>query len=124
MATAEKIIKDIYSLPIKEREKIARHIVVFGIKDRRPDTPEVLDIKGWQDKIAQRPFSLKQAAEYLGVSAVTVRRWIKTGRISAHQMGRAYTFDVRYLKEFKQNHVTAEKQPDRKFISNNKKLSH
>ncbi|MFH1335098.1 MAG: helix-turn-helix domain-containing protein [Candidatus Zixiibacteriota bacterium] len=56
--------------------------------------------------MARKPFNLKQASEYLGVSSVTLRRWVKTGRIMAYKIGRAYTFDVRELKEFKKSHVT------------------
>ena len=106
MLTAEKIIKEIYLLPIEEREKIARHIIEFGIKGAHHDFPEILDIKEWQDEIASKPFNLKQASEYLGISSVTLRRWIKTGRISAYKVGRAYTFDVMDLKRFKKNHLT------------------
>ncbi|MDX2496532.1 MAG: helix-turn-helix domain-containing protein [Desulfobacterales bacterium] len=68
--------------------------------------PEPLNIKEWQDEIASKPFNLKQASEYLGVSSVTLRRWVKTGRVLAHKIGRAYTFDVRHLKELKKAHVT------------------
>ena len=106
MLTAQKVIKEIYLLPIKEREKVARHIIEFGIKASHPDVPEILDIKGWQDEIAKKPFNLKQASEYLGVSSVTLRRWVKTGRVLAHKIGRAYTFDVKHLKELKKAHVT------------------
>ena len=106
MATAEKVIKEIYLLPVEEREKVARHIIEFGIKGRYQDVPELLDIKGWQDEIARKPFNLKQAAEYLGVSPITLRRWVKAGRVSAHKIGRAYTFDVRSLKELKRSHMT------------------
>lgn len=106
MPTAEKVIKDIYLLPVKEREKIARHIIEFGIKGTHHDIPEILNIKEWQDEIASKPFNLKQASEYLGVSSVTLRRWIKTGRVSAYKVGRAYTFEVMDLKRFKKNHST------------------
>ncbi|HDM78385.1 MAG TPA: DNA-binding protein [Deltaproteobacteria bacterium] len=106
MLTAEKIIKEIYLLPIKEREKIARHIIEFGIRGPHPDAPEILDIEAWQDEIARKPFNLKQASEYLGVSTVTLRRWVKTGRILAYKIGRAYTFDVRDLKKLKKAHLT------------------
>ena len=106
MLTAEKVIKEIYLLPLKERQKIARHIIEFGIRGPRPDVPEILDMKAWQDEIARKPFNLKQASEYLGVSPVTLRRWVKTGRILAYKIGRAYTFDVRDLKELKKAHVT------------------
>ena len=106
MLTAEKVIKEIYLLPIEERQKIARHIIEFGIRGPYPDAPEVLDIKAWQDEIARKPFNLKQASEYLGVSSVTLRRWVKAGRVLASKIGRAYTFDVRDLKELKRAHVT------------------
>ena len=108
MLTAQKVIKEIYLLPEGEREKVARHIIEFGIKGPYPDGPEILDIKVWQDEIATKPFNLKQASEYLGVSSVTLRRWVKTGRIMAYKIGRAYTFDVKELKEFKKSHVTKE----------------
>ncbi len=106
MLTAEKVIKEIHLLPIEEKEKVARYIIEFGIKGAYQDLPEILDIKEWQDEIAKKPFNLKQAAEYLGISSVTLRRWVKTGRVSAHKIGRAYTFDVRHLKELKKAHMT------------------
>ena len=108
MLTAEKVIKEIYLLPIEERQKIARHIIEFGIRGPHPDVPEILDIRAWQDEIASKPFNLKQASEYLGVSSVTLRRWVKAGRVLASKIGRAYTFDVRDLKELKRAHVTKE----------------
>ncbi len=106
MLTAEKVIKEIYLLPMEEKEKVARHIIEFGIKGAYHKFPEILNIKEWQDEIASKPFNLKQASEYLGVSSVTLRRWIKTGRISAYKIGRAYTFEVMELKKFKKDHLT------------------
>lgn len=108
MSTAQKVIKEIYLLPVKEREKVARHIIEFGIKGPHPDVPEILEIKEWQDEIARKPFNLKEASEYLGVSSVTLRRWIKSGRILAYKIGRTYTFDVKDLKELKKDHATKE----------------
>ncbi len=108
MPTAEKVIKEIYLLPMEEKEKVARHIIEFGIKVAHHDLPEILDIKEWQDEIARKPFNLKQASEYLGVSSVTLRRWVKTGRVSAYKIGRAYTFEVNDLKQLKKAHATKE----------------
>ena len=108
MLTAKQVIKEIYLLPIDEREKIARHIIEFGIRNIPHDVPEILDVEEWQNEIASKPFNLKQASEYLGVSSVTLRRWIKTGRISAYKVGRAYTFEVMDLKRFKKEHLTKE----------------
>ena len=42
------------------------------------------------------------------MSSVTLRRWVKAGRVLASKIGRAYTFDVRDLKELKKAHVTNE----------------
>jgi len=106
MLTAEKVIHEIYLLPEAEKEKLARHIIQYGIMGAHRDSPEILNLKEWQDDIARKPFNLKQASEYLGVSAVTLRRWVKSGRVSASKIGRAYTFDVMVLKELKKAHIT------------------
>ncbi|MDY6839548.1 MAG: helix-turn-helix domain-containing protein [Thermodesulfobacteriota bacterium] len=106
MLTAEKVIRDMYLLPIEEREKVARHIVDFGIKGHAKDAPEILDIEAWQNEIAAKPFNLKEASEYLGVSSVTLRRWVKDGRVPGYKIGRAYTFDVTDLREIKKGHAT------------------
>ncbi|MEA3360434.1 MAG: helix-turn-helix domain-containing protein [Thermodesulfobacteriota bacterium] len=109
MPTAEKIIKEIYLLPMEEREKVAHHIIEFGIKGAHYDAPDILDIKEWQNEIARKPFNLRQASEYLGVAQVTLRRWVKAGRLLAYKVGRAYTFDVMDLKKFKKDHTTKAK---------------
>ena len=68
-------------------------------------------MKAWQDEIAKKPFNLKEAAEYLGVASVTLRRWVKAGRVSASKIGRAYTFDVKVLKKLKQTHTSNVRPP-------------
>jgi len=45
MPTAEKVINEIYLLPMKERKKVARHIIEFGIRGVHHDLPEILDVK-------------------------------------------------------------------------------
>ena len=111
MLTAEKVIEEIYHLPMEERQKVALHIMEYGIRGQRKDVPEVLDMKAWQDEIAKKPFNLKEGAEYLGVSSVTLRRWVKAGRVSASKIGRAYTFEVRVLKKLKQTHTSNVRPP-------------
>ncbi len=106
MLNAEKILKEIYRLPINEREKVAFHIIHFGIKAAPSETPEILNLQSWQEELSRKPFNLKQAAEYLGISTVTIRRWVKSGRLSACKAGRAYTFEVKDLKAFKKAHLT------------------
>lgn len=104
MITAEKVIKDIYRLPLKEREKIASHIILFGIKIPPGNTPEPLNIEDWQNELSSKPFSLAEASEYLGISSVTLRRWVKESRVPAYKLGRAYIFEVKELKNFKRLH--------------------
>jgi len=105
MQTAENVIDSIHRLPEKEKERLALHILKYGIMGPHGDTPEVLDLKRWQSDIAVRPFKLKEASEYLGISEVTMRRWVKKGRLAACKAGRAYTFDVLDLKRFKREHL-------------------
>ncbi|MCF8084750.1 MAG: helix-turn-helix domain-containing protein [Deltaproteobacteria bacterium] len=108
MQTAENVIESIQQLPEKEKERLAVHILKYGILGPHQDSPEVLDLKRWQADIAVRPFNLKEASEYLGISEVTLRRWVKRGRLTACKAGRAYTFDVLALKEFKKQNLTSE----------------
>ena len=110
MLTADQVIKEIYQLPLEEREKIAFHILTFGIRTSVGDEIETLDLEVWQKELAERPFSLKEASEYLGVSTVTLRRWIKSGKLSGYKIGRAYSFDVLDLKKFKKAFVTGSYQ--------------
>jgi len=104
MLTAEQLIREIYLLPFPEREKIAHHIVCFGIKTSLPDIPEKLDMKQWQHEIAEKPFNLREASDYLGVSPATLKKWVREGRIISHKDGKEYCFDVIRLKKFRKSH--------------------
>jgi excisionase family DNA binding protein len=101
MLTAEQLIREIYLLPFPEREKIARHIVFFGINISPPDIPEKLDMTQWQREIANEPFNLREASDYLGVSPATLKKWVREGRIISHKDGKEYRFDVIGLKKFR-----------------------
>ncbi len=105
MQTAENVIDSIHQLPEKEKERLAVHILKYGIMGPHQVSPEVLDLERWQADIAVRPFNLKEASEYLGISQVTLRRWVKQGRLTACKAGRAYTFDVLDLKRFKRDNL-------------------
>jgi excisionase family DNA binding protein len=96
MITAEKIYKDILDMPLKEREKL------FGVIARRGFEKDMYGHDEVFDEIRQSPFTLKEAAEYLEVAEITVRRWIKAGKIEYKRMGRNIVFDPDELKAFKQ----------------------
>jgi len=95
MITAEKIYKEILEMPIKEREKLFTVIAKRGFEKDLYTHDEVFD------DIRQAPFTIKEAAEYLEVAEITVRRWVKDGILKAERIGKNIVFDARILKEFK-----------------------
>ncbi|RZB33840.1 MAG: hypothetical protein SRB2_03627 [Desulfobacteraceae bacterium Eth-SRB2] len=53
------------------------------------------------DEIRQSPFTVKEAAEYLEIAEITLRRWVKAGTIDYKRIGRNIVFDPDELKSFK-----------------------
>ncbi len=95
MITAEKVYKEILEMPIKERERLFTVIARRGFEKDTYTHNEVFD------DIRHSPFIIKEAAEYLEVAEITVRRWVKEGILKAKRLGRNIVFDVDVLKEFK-----------------------
>jgi len=95
MITAEKIYRSILEMPVKEREKL------FAVIARRGFEKELYRHDEVFDEIRQEPFTLKQAAEYLEVAEITLRRWVKAGRIRYKRVGRNFVFDPDELKTSK-----------------------
>ena len=85
-------------MPVSERTKLFTLIAINGFKESNysyddvfSDLPDVL--------------SLKDAAEYLGIAEITVRRWIKDGKLSPSKIGRNYAFNVSDLRACKKGCV-------------------
>ena len=97
MITAEKIYKDIINMPVKEREKLFAAIARKGFEKDFYTHDEVFDA------IRQSPFTVKEAAEYLEVAEITLRRWVKAGTIKHNRIGRNIVFDPNELKSFKRS---------------------
>ena len=97
MITAEKIYKDIINMPVKEREKLFAAIARKGFEKDFYTHDEVFD------DIRQSPFTVKEAAEYLEVAEITLRRWVKAGTIKHKRIGRNIVFDPNELKSFKRS---------------------
>jgi excisionase family DNA binding protein len=47
-----------------------------------------------------RMMSLREAAEFWGVSEKTVRRWIDAGQLDAHQLGRQWRIAAEDIERF------------------------
>ena len=95
MITAEKVYKDILKMPVPEREKLFATIARKGFEKDFYTHDEVFD------DIRKSPFSLKDAAEYLEVAEITVRRWVKTGKLDFKRIGKNFVFDPNELKAIK-----------------------
>jgi excisionase family DNA binding protein len=93
--TAERVYKDILKMPVVEREKLFATIARRGFEKDFYKHDEVFD------DIRQSPFSLKEAAEYLEVAEITVRRWVKDSKIEYKRIGRNIVFDPDNLKAVK-----------------------
>ena len=95
MITAEKVYKEILEMPLKEREKLFAVIARKGFEKDLYSHEEVFD------EIRQSPFTVKEAAEYLEIAEITMRRWIKAGNVKYKRVGRNIVFDPDELKSFK-----------------------
>ena len=95
MITAEKVYKDILKMPVPEREKLFATIARKGFEKDLYHHDEVFD------DIRKSPFSLKDAAEYLEVAEITVRRWAKNGKLDYKRIGKNFVFDPDELKAIK-----------------------
>ena len=100
MITAEKVYREILDLPLKEREKL------FVVIARRGFEKDLYGHNEVFDEIRQSPFTVKEAAEYLEVAEITLRRWIKAGKIRFRRVGRNILFDPDELKVSKKNRLT------------------
>ncbi len=97
MITAERVYKEILEMPLKEREKLFTVIARRGFEKDSYSHDEVFD------EIRQAPFTLKEAAEYLEIAEITLRRWVKAGNIKHERVGRNIVFDPDELKAFKRD---------------------
>ncbi len=95
--TAEKVYKDILEMPVKEREKLFTAIARQGFEKELYTHDEVFN------DIRREPFTIKDAAEYLEVAEITVRRWVKAEILKSKRIGKNIVFDVDELKRFKNN---------------------
>jgi len=97
MITAEKVYKEILTMPLKEREKLFAVIARKGFEKDLYSHDEVFD------EIRLTPFTVKEAAEYLEVAEITLRRWVKAGKIKYKKVGKNIVFDPDELKASKKD---------------------
>ncbi len=95
MKTAQNVYEEILDMSIKEMEKLFAVIARCGFEKDYYKHDEVFD------EIRQSPFTIKQAAEYLEVAEITVRRWVKSGKLKVRSVGRNIVFSADDLKRVK-----------------------
>ena len=94
MITAEKVYREILEMPVKERERLFAVIARKGFeKDLYTHTEVFEDLS--------EPFTIKEAAEYLDVAEITIRRWAAEGSLKSRRIGRSIVFNPTDLRDFK-----------------------
>lgn len=96
MITAEKVYKKILEMPLKERERLFAVIARQGFEKDTYTHAEVFEE-------LNEPFTIKEAAEYLDVAEITVRRWVKEGSLKSRRIGRTIVLDPDDLRDFKRS---------------------
>ena len=99
MITAQKVYNEILNMTVGEREKLFAVIARRGFDKDYYNHDEVFG------EIRQSPFTIKEASEYLEVAEITVRRWVKSGKLNARRVGKNIVFNVEDLKKFKKNNI-------------------
>jgi excisionase family DNA binding protein len=84
-------------MPVEEREKLFATIARRGFEKDFYTHDEVFG------DIRRSPFSLKEAAEYLDIAEITLRRWVKAGKLNFERIGRNIVFDPDELKACKKS---------------------
>jgi excisionase family DNA binding protein len=97
MITAGKVYKEILNMQVKEREKLFAVIARKGFEKDSYSHEEVFG------DIRESPFILREAAEYLDVAEITLRRWVQSGLIQSEKVGRNIVFDPNELKRVKRS---------------------
>ena len=73
MQTAEEVIRSIDLLPEEEKEKLTRYIIQYGIMGTHENSPEILNLKQWQDDIARKPFTqLSDLRSKVSITSITI----------------------------------------------------
>ncbi len=96
MITAEKVYKEIVEMSLKERERLFAVIARQGFEKDTYTHAEVFET-------LDKPFTIKEAAEYLEAAEITVRRWVKEESLKSRRIGRSIVFDPDDLREFKRS---------------------
>jgi excisionase family DNA binding protein len=78
----ERVYKEIINMPLIERERLFSIIARLGFEKEHYTHDEVFS------DIRQSPFTIKEAAEFLEVAEITVRRWVKDGILKHKRVGK------------------------------------
>jgi len=97
--SAEQIYKDIVMLPIAERERLFSFIARKGFDKEEYSYEEVFGE-------IPATLTIKEGAEYLDVAEVTVRRWVKEGKLPFRKIGRNYVFAADELRKLRSSRTT------------------
>ena len=84
-------------MEVKKREKLFDFMARKGFEKDSYSHEEIFG------DLRESPFILREAAEYLEVAEITLRRWVQSGLIQSEKVGRNIVFDPDDLKRFKKS---------------------
>lgn len=96
MITAEKVYREILEMTVKERMRLFTVIARRGFEKDLYTHAEVFEN-------LDEPFTIREAAEYLEVAEITIRRWVKEGALKSRKIGKSIVFKPADLRELKQS---------------------
>lgn len=104
MGMAERIYHEIVTMPVVERERLFSIIAHSGFEKDQYSYDEVFgDIPN--------SFTLKEAADYLEIAEITVRRLVKSGKIKYSKVGKNYVIGIEDIRAFKRTLRAARVRP-------------
>jgi len=98
MMTANEVYSQIVKMPVAERAKLFTLIATQGFQESNFSYDEVFSD-------LPETLSLKDTAQYLEVAEITIRRWVKEGKLSPSKIGKNYAFSASDLRAFKKGHI-------------------
>jgi excisionase family DNA binding protein len=96
MTTAERVYQEILEMLVPERERLFCLIARQGFEKDFYSFDEVFE------DLQELRFTVKEVAQYLEVSEITVRRLVKRGVLkAAHKLGRNLILDTEDIRAYK-----------------------
>jgi excisionase family DNA binding protein len=104
MITAKRVYNEIERMSDEEISKLFNLLAESVIANKHNADEQEKEFYTHEEVFGDlytKPFTITEAANYLKVSSITIRRYIKDGKLPAKRIGKSYVFNVGDLRKFK-----------------------